>query len=138
LRWDRDAELHLTQQTAGNGVVTSQTFDANTGLMTGITAGSAGAVASFGYGYDTLGKLLSRSDTNTGLSETFGYDSLNRLTSTNVALSPTPLAKTFSYNAIGNLLTKTDVGTYSYPSSGQARPHAVTSISGGLINTSFT
>ena len=34
-------------------------------------------MASFGYSYDTLGKLLSRSDNNTGMSETFGYDSLN-------------------------------------------------------------
>jgi hypothetical protein len=134
----RDAELHLTQQTAGNGVVTSQTFDANTGLLSGITAGSAGGVASFGYSYDTLGKLLQRTDANTGLSETFGYDSLNRLTSANVALTPTPLEKTFTYNAIGNILTKSDVGSYSYPSAGQARPHGVTSISGGVINTSFT
>ena len=42
---------------------------------------------------------------------------------------------TFSYNAIGNLTYKSDVGSYNYP--GQARPHGVTSISGGVINTSF-
>jgi RHS repeat-associated protein len=134
----RDAELHLTLQTAGNGLATAQTFDANTGLLTAITAGSAGSVASFSYTYDTLGKLITRSDANTELSETFGYDSLNRLTSSNVNLSPTPLVKTFSYSAIGNLTSKTDVGTYSYPASGQALPHAVSSISGSLINTTFT
>jgi RHS repeat-associated protein len=49
-----------------------------------------------------------------------------------------PLVKTFAYNAIGNLTSKSDVGTYSYPASGQPRPHAVTAISGGSINTTFT
>ena len=106
--------------------------------MTAITAGSAGAVQSHAYTYDTLGKLLTRSDANTSLAESFGYDNLNRLTSATVALSPTPLVKTFSYNAIGNLTAKSDVGTYGYPASGQPRPHAVTSISGGPINTTFT
>jgi RHS repeat-associated protein len=134
----RDAEGHLTQQTAGNGVVTTQSFDAVTGRLTAITAGSAGAVQNHGYTYDLLGKLLTRSDANTSPSESFGYDTLNRLTSSTVSLSPTPLVKTFSYNAIGNLTAKSDVGTYSYPASGQPRPHAVTSISGGIINTTFT
>ncbi|OAF06065.1 hypothetical protein AYJ54_20465 [Bradyrhizobium centrolobii] len=50
----------------------------------------------------------------------------------------TPLSKTFSYDPIGNLLSKSDVGTYTYPAAGQAQPHAVTSISAGLISTTFT
>jgi hypothetical protein len=29
----RDAELHLLQATAGNGVVTNQSFNANTGTL---------------------------------------------------------------------------------------------------------
>jgi hypothetical protein len=95
-------------------------------------------VQNFTYTYDLLAKLLSRADANTGLSETFGYDSLNRLTSATVALSPAPLVKTFTYNAIGNITSKSDVGTYSYPAAGQPRPHAVTAISGGSINTTFT
>jgi len=32
-----------------------------------------------------------------------------------VALSPTPLVKTFADNAIGNLTAKSDLGTYTYP-----------------------
>ncbi len=46
--------------------------------------------------------------------------------------------KTFLYDAIGNLLSKSDAGNYAYPLAGSALPHAVTSISGGNINTSFT
>ena len=51
-----------------------------------------------------------------------GAASSNRLTSSTVNLTPTPLAKTFSYSAIGNMLTKSDVGTYNYPTAGQALP----------------
>jgi hypothetical protein len=43
-----------------------------------------------------------------------------------------------SYDPIGNLLSKSDVGNYAYPLAGAALPHAVQSISGGTISTSFT
>jgi YD repeat-containing protein len=95
-------------------------------------------VQNLGYTYDRLGNPLSRSDANTNLSETFTYDTLNRLVSSTVNLTPTPLAKTFSYSAIGNMLTKSDVGTYNYPTAGQALPHAVSSVTNGLISTTFT
>ena len=55
------------------------------GALTGITSGSAGAVQSHAYTYDLLGKLLTRSDANTALSESFVYDTLNRLTSATVS-----------------------------------------------------
>src|SRR5262249_38899152 len=48
----RDAELHLTQDTAGNGVVTSRTFDPTNGRLTNIRAGTSNAVAAFDYTYD--------------------------------------------------------------------------------------
>jgi YD repeat-containing protein len=69
-------------------------------------------VQDFGFGYDLIGNLTSRTDTNTGLSETFTYDSLNRLRSATVGVD---VAKTVSYDVVGNILSKSDVGTYSYP-----------------------
>jgi RHS repeat-associated protein len=128
----RDAEQHLTLQTAGNGIVTTQGYDAPTGRLTSIAAGTSNAVANFAYTYDVLGDLTSRADANTSLSETFAYDALDRLISSTVNFTPTPLVKTFTYDPIGNLLSKSDVGTYAYPAAGAPRPHAVTSISGGF------
>jgi uncharacterized protein RhaS with RHS repeats len=90
------------------------------------------------YTYDLLGKLLTRSDANTSLSESFEYDTLNRLTKSTVSLSPTPWVQTVAYNAVGNITFKSDVGTYAYPAPGQPRPHGVTSITGGAINTTFS
>jgi RHS repeat-associated protein len=45
--------------------------------------------------------------------------------------------KSFTYDPIGNLLSKSDVGTYTYPLAGAALPHAVSSIN-GTINSTFT
>ena len=131
-----DAEGHITQQTAGNGLVTTRAFSLTTGRLNSIATGSGGAVQNFAYSYDLLGNPLSRSDANTGLSETLAYDGLNRLTSSTVNLSPA-LVKTFDYSPIGNILSKSDVGTYAYPAAGSPQPHAVMSISGGAISTSF-
>ncbi len=133
-----DAELHLTQQTTGNGLVTANGFDALTGRLTSVATGTGSVVQNLSVIYDKRGNPLSRSDANTNLSETFTYDGLNRLLSSTVNLTPTPLAKTFSYDPIGNLVSKSDVGSYTYPAAGQAQPHAVTSISAGVISTAFT
>ena len=133
-----DAEQHLTQQTAGNGLVTTRSFNATNGRLNSIATGSGSAVQSLAYTYDPLGNPLSRSDANTNLSETFAYDGLNRLTSATVNLSPTPLAKSFSYSPIGNLLSKSDVGNYSYAPPGSPQPHAVMGVSGGAISTTFS
>ena len=132
----RDAELRLLTQTAGNGVVTTQSFDPLTDRLTSILAGSGNAVESFSYTYDVLGNVLTRADANESLTETLTYDDLNRITSATVSANVAP-EKTFSYNAIGNLLTKSDVGTYTYPVAGSALPHAVSSIA-GTINSTFT
>jgi YD repeat-containing protein len=114
----RDAELRLTQQTAGNGIVTTQNFDPLTDRLTSILAGTSNAVESFSYTYDALGNLLTRADANENLTETFSYDNLNRLLSATVSANIAPV-KTFAYGPIGNLLSKSDVGTYSYRSPGR-------------------
>jgi hypothetical protein len=61
---------------------------------------------------------------------------LNRLLSATVSANIAP-QKLFSYDPIGNLLSKSDVGTYTYPVAGSALPHAV-SVIAGTINSTFT
>jgi RHS repeat-associated protein len=139
----RDAEQHLLQATAGNGIVTNQVFDPNTGLVEQITAGASNAVANFSYNFDTLGNLTSRSDTVEGTVENFCYDALNRVTNyalggSSCTTGTSGLIKTVAYDALGNITSKSDVGSYGYGSG--AGPHAVTFISGtvnGVINPNF-
>ncbi len=58
------------------------------------------------------------------MSEEFEYDALNRLTSAAIPGSSPgtsgPAAKTFTYDSIGNLTSKSDVG--SYATRARARP----------------
>ena len=73
------------------------------------------------------------------LAETFEYDLLNRLTSyttTSPAISQGRRVA-IAYNAIGNIASRSDLGTFAYAPSGtsSARPGAVTGISGGAGGT---
>jgi RHS repeat-associated protein len=134
----RDAELHLTQDTAGNGIITARGFDGPTGRLTSIGAGTSNLVASFSYTYDGVGNVRSRNDGNANVLEAFDYDSLNRLTSSALYLEGDPVSKFFSYDSVGNLLTKSDVGNYAYPEAGLPRPHGVLSIDGNAITATFS
>jgi len=142
----RDAELHLLSQTFGNGVTQSDTFDANTGLLTNIRAGSNNGVAQFDYAYDPLGNLTYRADDYEGTFEYACYDNLNRLTQYAVgnavtACSSSQNHKTVTYDALGDITAKSDVGTYSYPTAGNTHPHAVSSITGtvnGVVNPTYS
>jgi RHS repeat-associated protein len=132
-----DAEGHLTLQTAGNGVATTRGFSPSTGRLLSVAAGSGNTVQNSTYSYDLLGNPLSRTDGTSNLSESFTYDPLNRLLTATVSTSVAPV-KTFSYNSIGNMMSKSDVGTYTYAPPGSPRPHAVMSISGPTLSTTFT
>ena len=95
------------------------------------------------YAYDLLGKLTSRADVSAvpgmNVTETFDYDGGNRLITSVVKQNITSLTpKAVSYNPVGNIVMKSDVGNYAYPGAGAARPHGVLSISGGVLSTSFT
>jgi RHS repeat-associated protein len=123
-----DAQGHLLQQTYGNGVVTQQVYQATTGRLTNIYAGAGNAVQNLTYTYDSLGNLQSRNDATQTLSETFLYDSLNRVTTATVNSGGAGLVtQTFAYNAIGNITSRSDVGAYTYGTVNN-RPHAVTEV----------
>src|SRR5262249_58874473 len=57
----RDAEQHLTQQTAGNGVVTTRNFNAATGRLTSIVAGAGASVQNVGQPDTSMGDLATPS-----------------------------------------------------------------------------
>jgi YD repeat-containing protein len=60
----------------------------------------------------TGGNITTITDPITG-NQTFGYDALNRLTSATGAYT-----HSYSYDQIGNMLSNTLVGSYTYPLSG--------------------
>lgn len=124
----RDAEGHLTQQTYGNNVVTQQVFDPATGRIKNIYAGAGNAVQNLSFTFDKRGNMLTRSDANQNLNETFLYDTLNRLTSNTVNSSGAGLVtQTYGYDSIGNITSRSDMGAYTYGAVNN-KPHAVAQI----------
>jgi hypothetical protein len=138
----------------GNGVTNRSAFEAATGRVTALSAGLAASpslVMSQHYSWDSLSHLMSRIDDNgegtSGLptsgavSESFTYgDALSRLT--NYSVSAPGILPSYgrsvglTYNALGMLQYKSDVGTYSYPAQGGvagSQPHALKSVNGSYI-----
>jgi RHS repeat-associated protein len=134
--WQRNSQnadnLPL-QETLGNGVVSTNSYFASTGRLSGTTALSGTVLLQdYSLAYDYLGNVTARSDlinhyTGARLAETYTYDSLHRLTSVRSSRE----TKRFGYDPLGNLISKTDVGNMNYGDGRPGRPvHAVMSTNG--------
>ena len=102
--------------------------------------GDSAAVQDLGYAFDSLGNLTTREDFIQDVYERFTYDRLNRLTGATVHDADDDTAraaKTYRYDAIGNIVNKSDLGAADYvygsgnaAGAGDAGPHAVVSAGG--------
>ncbi|MDN3577738.1 hypothetical protein QWZ03_13270, partial [Chitinimonas viridis] len=129
----QDAANRVIQAQLGNGLQLNRRYNDYTGRLD-TSSLQAGAITRLqeSYNYDLLGNVSQRSqywDGSEGFSEVFDYDELNRLKLSQVAGQA---QQVFTYDSIGNLTSKTGVGTgsYNYPVPGPnaIRPHAVRSI----------
>jgi RHS repeat-associated protein len=125
-----------TQETLGNGVVTNRSFDAVTGWLSSIqsSVGGGTALQNQSYLYDLVGNVTQRQESTQGLTENFYYDNLYRLdysqlnSTTNLDLS---------YDAMGNITSRSDVNgnaTWTYHS---AKKHAVATTGSGGSSYSY-
>jgi RHS repeat-associated protein len=122
-------------ESLGNGLTQARSYDELDRLAANSVSNN---LQTFSYTYDTIGNMTQRVDSSRSITENFVYDNLNRLLQSSGAGLTT---KTVSYNAVGNITYKSDVGTYNYPAAGNYRPHAVSSITGtvnGYLNPGFT
>lgn len=82
------------------------------------------------YEYNVKGLMSSRQDSLLMQKETFAYDNLDRLTSINTTKSngmlSTIYANVITYDNQGNILTKSDAGTFGYNTND--KPNAIKSI----------
>ena len=130
-----NADGQIKHAIFGNGIENTWEYD-DRGRSTFIKAQKGNAVLqSLGLDYDNLGNLEYRNDYAHDISEAFGYDALNRLTSSTLSGNGAALyhqaglaTQTFTYDEIGNIDSKSDVGDYVYGQNG-AGPHALTQTS---------
>jgi RHS repeat-associated protein len=122
-----DARSHITEQQYGNGINVSKHFDTNTNFLESITAEKNNIFLQKNYyEFDAIGDLLSREDSIILKREEFLYDGLNRLIQARV-LGGDSLQ--MEYDAIGNIIFKSDVGIYTYGEINNG-PHRVVAIDG--------
>jgi RHS repeat-associated protein len=132
----------VTGEYTRNGVVTARDRNPATGWLLA-TSGVANAdggilIQDWGYGYDEAGNLRGRrrADRINAIHsvETFGYDRLNRLTSSTVTVGAQQTSSTYDYDQLGNLTLK-DGADYAYTGCmagpRTAGPHAVCTVNGG-------
>jgi RHS repeat-associated protein len=127
-----NALSQVTQETLGNGLVTSRDHDLVTGwlntIQTGLSGGSG--IQNLTYEWDLVGNLKKRSDLNQApLVEDFFYDNLYRLDKSELN---NVINLDLAYDALGNITSKSDVGSYSYDNT---KEHQVTSTSNGWTFT---
>jgi YD repeat-containing protein len=96
----------LSAYTAGNGLVTTLTYDADRQWLTSIAVGPLGLT----YDYDAVGNVETLTDSRPAMSQAFTYDALDRLLTASSSGYP---SQTFAYDAHGN---RQDAGgtTYAY------------------------
>lgn len=107
-----DASGRITAESMGNGIVTRKRYDDTTGRLTGSDVHAGGAtVLALSLTYDLVGNLTTLADGATSETGTFQYDALRRITRSELSGRP---SVDVTYDAIGNIVSKSDVGSYSY------------------------
>lgn len=134
--WDvagQDAANRVTSAVLGNGLTQNRSFNPYTSRLehAELITGSSVERLKETYLYDVLGNVTTRGQfwNGDGFLETFEYDALNRLKTSQVAGKG---QQVYTYDAAGNIVTKTGLGTYRYPAQGNnaIQPHAVQGIDG--------
>ena len=107
VQYSYDAIGHLSQETKGNGTVTTYNYSPTGQLVALTNASPAGAVQSFfNYTYDAKGNPLTMTDTNGVIA--YAYDDVNQLTGVSY---PSGRQVTYGYDAMGNRTMVNDTGT---------------------------
>ncbi|GAA6139447.1 hypothetical protein NBRC116583_31940 [Arenicella sp. 4NH20-0111] len=127
---DYDALGRVKKETLGKLVVTDKVFRPGQNVLESIasvTVPSAGSqtVQNLTYKYDSMNNVMERKDVKLSITESFQYDVLDRLKTHTLNSIPgssiTPTVVSVTYDDIGNIKTKSDVGTYVYQQNGSSK-----------------
>ncbi len=117
-----DPRGNIVDENLGPALRTARGFDLVTGMVDSIVTGPGadGSIQDLTYVWNAVGNLTERTDDRQNLTETFEYDDLHRLVSSDLNSAPN---LTVAYDYLGNITSKSDVGSYTYHAT---KKHAVT------------
>jgi RHS repeat-associated protein len=115
-----------TEDLAGHPqIVSTHLYDAVTGWLsanqTGL--GSGAALQNESYAYDEDGNVIQRQNNNLGLTESFSYDAVNRLSASHLGAA---LNLSITYDVMGDILSRSDVATGNVWTYDPVHKHQVT------------
>ena len=113
----QDAYGNMLDTSLGNGVFSDNQYDSETGWAQSLTAwrGSSRVHDVEYQQYDVFGNLEQVTNHLTGAQEHYIYDELHRLTDSTYSNMGYTVPISYSYDAVGNLLSKSDhANTYRY------------------------
>ncbi len=131
-----DALGRTKQDTLGTLVQITRDFDQAQGVLNNIEskilkgAGTDSLVQNLHYSYDANNNLSSREDAQIGVLEQFTYDNLDRLKTHTRVVESVSSVVSVTYDALGNIRSKSDVGNYNYTN--PQNPYALTSVSSSV------
>jgi RHS repeat-associated protein len=119
-----DAAGRITAYLSGNGLITEKKYDKASGVLERITTGYNfdNGIRDLKFEYDKLDNVTFRSDRKLNVVQLFRYDDLNRLVSAHIHTKRKSFDISYGYDTLGNMIYKSDVGTYSYD---PVHPHRV-------------
>ncbi len=126
-----NASSQITELNFGNGAKTNYTYNPQTLRVSDIdTTKNSVALLDLHYAFDNVGNVLSMTDNVRAETTTYTYDDLNRLRTAS-ANGSNPYSREWTYNEIGNMLTrKIGATTYNYTYTDANHVHAKTKIDG--------
>src|SRR5262249_27110137 len=121
-----DASGRLVLEKFGNGVIGRRNYSAASKQLINLEVRpeTGAPFQHLTFQYDKNGTLTQRKDLIGGVNETVSYDPLTRMVTDTICRTASPClpSVTVSYDATGNIVSRSDIGTYSYLPS---QPHAV-------------
>jgi RHS repeat-associated protein len=117
----------VTQETLGNGIVTTRSYDAVTGWLGTAQSGVGGgsAVKNLAFLFDEMGDVTQRQDNNLGLTENIYYDNDYRFSYSQLQGTQNLLV---TYDNTGNITSRSDINSGATWTYDPVHKHEVTEV----------